>query len=119
MPRKKTPSPAPNSSQAKPTPASKPPVRPARPARVAVPSTKDLPPNDDLLEKEQPDEQVLAQTETSEEWNEISIEDPIEILEDPSLAMELSEDPVRLYLKEIGQIHLLDFRQRVSSGRAH
>jgi RNA polymerase primary sigma factor len=31
-----------------------------------------------------------------------------EILEDPAIALELSEDPVRLYLKEIGQIHLLD-----------
>jgi len=33
---------------------------------------------------------------------------PLNILEDPSLAVELSEDPVRLYLKEIGQINLLD-----------
>lgn len=45
-----------------------------------------------------------------EEWieGEIPMEDPLEILEDPSLAVELSEDPVRLYLKEIGQINLLD-----------
>jgi len=45
-----------------------------------------------------------------EEWteNEIPMEDPLEILEDPTLAVELSEDPVRLYLKEIGQINLLD-----------
>ena len=33
---------------------------------------------------------------------------PAKILDDPSLALELSEDPVRLYLREIGQIHLLD-----------
>jgi len=39
---------------------------------------------------------------------ELTVEDPIEILEDPALAVELSEDPVRLYLKEIGQINLLD-----------
>ena len=32
----------------------------------------------------------------------------MEILEDPTIAVELSEDPVRLYLKEIGQIDLLD-----------
>ncbi len=46
-----------------------------------------------------------------DEWDEPienNIEDPLEILEDPSLALELSEDPVRLYLKEIGQIELLD-----------
>jgi RNA polymerase primary sigma factor len=59
-----------------------------------------------LIEKDEPDEQALVQT--SEEWTELALEDPLEILEDPSLAVELSEDPVRLYLKEIGQIHLLD-----------
>ena len=32
----------------------------------------------------------------------------MEILENPVIAMELSEDPVRLYLKEIGLIDLLD-----------
>ena len=46
--------------------------------------------------------------QASEEWNELVMEDPAEILEDPAIALELSEDPVRLYLKEIGQIHLLD-----------
>jgi len=56
--------------------------------------------------KEEPDEQLL--TQPGESWNEMSLEDPLEILEDPSIAVELSEDPVRLYLKEIGQIHLLD-----------
>jgi RNA polymerase primary sigma factor len=44
---------------------------------------------------------------TSED-EELLAEDPLELLEDPALAVELSEDPVRLYLKEIGQIHLLD-----------
>lgn len=42
------------------------------------------------------------------EWGEVMVEDPLEILEDPAIALELTEDPVRLYLKEIGQIHLLD-----------
>jgi RNA polymerase primary sigma factor len=65
-----------------------------------------LPIDDELLEKEEPDEQSLIQP--GEEWNDVILEDPLEILEDPSIAMELSEDPVRLYLKEIGQIHLLD-----------
>ena len=58
------------------------------------------------IDKEEPDEPILAQS--SEDWNDAVIEDPLEILEDPSLAVELSEDPVRLYLKEIGQINLLD-----------
>jgi len=61
---------------------------------------------EELLVKEEPDETALAQT--SEDWAELAMDDPLEILEDPSIAMELSEDPVRLYLKEIGQIHLLD-----------
>jgi len=42
------------------------------------------------------------------EDEDLLAEDPLELLEDPALAVELSEDPVRLYLKEIGQIHLLD-----------
>ncbi len=56
--------------------------------------------------RDEPDEQSLSQT--AEEWADIANEDTLEILEDPILAVELSEDPVRLYLKEIGQIHLLD-----------
>ncbi|MDX9866101.1 MAG: sigma-70 factor domain-containing protein, partial [Anaerolineaceae bacterium] len=44
-----------------------------------------------------------------DDWTEeTQVEDPLEILEDPSIAVELSEDPVRLYLKEIGLIDLLD-----------
>ncbi|MCL4562367.1 MAG: sigma-70 family RNA polymerase sigma factor [Chloroflexi bacterium] len=56
--------------------------------------------------QEEPDEQLL--THPPDEWADIAAEDALEILEDPALAVELSEDPVRLYLKEIGQIHLLD-----------
>ena len=44
----------------------------------------------------------------SDDDNDNVVENPLEILKDPSLAVELSEDPVRLYLKEIGQISLLD-----------
>ncbi len=64
--------------------------------------------DDDVLVKEEADEPAVQQV--NEEWTEaeIQLEDPLEILEDPSLAVELSEDPVRLYLKEIGQINLLD-----------
>ncbi len=62
--------------------------------------------DDDLLTKQDPDDAALAQNRA--EWGEVVAEDPLEILEDPTVALELSEDPVRLYLKEIGQIHLLD-----------
>jgi RNA polymerase primary sigma factor len=42
------------------------------------------------------------------DWNDVLIEEPLEVIEDPAIALELTEDPVRLYLKEIGQISLLD-----------
>jgi len=58
------------------------------------------------LEEIQPDESEIIETES--EFEEISSEDPLEILEHPAIALELAEDPVRLYLQEIGQIHLLD-----------
>ena len=75
----------------------------------------------DLLVRDEPDEQSL--TRQAEEWGDLASEDTLEILEDPAIAVELSEDPVRLYLKEIGQIHLLDadseFRlaARIEAGR--
>ncbi len=59
-----------------------------------------------MINQDEPDDSVLAQT--GDEWSEFALEDPLKILEDPAVAVELSEDPVRLYLKEIGQIHLLD-----------
>lgn len=68
---------------------------------------------DDLLEEldealvvEEPDDQALsaeAQTLAG-----IEKEEPLELLSDPNLSSELGEDPVRLYLKEIGGIQLLD-----------
>ncbi len=83
-------------------------VAPSR-ARTALPLPDDIQvplPDEDLLVKDEPEEPTL--TQGGENWTEIALEDPLEILEDPSIAVELSEDPVRLYLKEIGQIHLLD-----------
>ncbi len=56
--------------------------------------------------KEEPDVKEL--TQTALEWGDILAEDTLEILANPEIAIELAEDPVRLYLKEIGQIHLLD-----------
>ena len=55
---------------------------------------------------EEPPPEVLI-TE-GEEWEGSTGEDTLEIMHDPKLIMELSEDPVRLYLKEIGGIQLLD-----------
>ncbi len=42
------------------------------------------------------------------EINELLASEPLEDLDTTGLSVELSEDPVRLYLKEIGQINLLD-----------
>jgi RNA polymerase primary sigma factor len=61
---------------------------------------------DDPLLVEEPDDSVLAQEEP--ELESLVKEEPLEILDNPGLVMELSEDPVRLYLKEIGGIDLLD-----------
>ncbi len=56
-----------------------------------------------------PGSEMDAETEPETENDEADLlEDPLEILEDPTLTLELSGDPVRLYLKEIGQINLLD-----------
>ncbi|MBM3151292.1 MAG: sigma-70 family RNA polymerase sigma factor [Chloroflexi bacterium] len=49
-----------------------------------------------------PEEAFLPETE---EVNELGVE---ETLRSPEVAAELSEDPVRLYLREIGQVKLLD-----------
>jgi RNA polymerase primary sigma factor len=60
--------------------------------------------NDDVEEMIEPDDEILAQQE--EELDED--EDVLDIKKTPELAAELSEDPVRLYLREIGQVKLLD-----------
>ena len=60
---------------------------------------------DEILKEEAEEPGVIPPVD---DWPEIALEDPLEILEDPTIALELSEDPVRLYLKEIGQIRLLD-----------
>jgi RNA polymerase primary sigma factor len=55
------------------------------------------------------EQDVNPQTNNGNDWGDVQVEeDPLEMLEDPAIALELSEDPVRLYLKEIGQINLLD-----------
>ncbi len=118
MPRSRTPSPATGkrssrtsarSDKTAPIPASK--------SRRRSESPDLETPEDQILESPEEEEAEAKElpedalpTAAGEEWGEteIPVEDPLEILEDPSMAVELSEDPVRLYLKEIGQINLLD-----------
>lgn len=54
---------------------------------------------EDLIEADEVIEEEVAEEEVIEESNDL--------LTSPIIASELSEDPVRLYLKEIGQIDLL------------
>ena len=80
----------------------------SRKTAITPPEGVPLPPQaEEKLEKDDTEESEVTPP-PGEEWAEVTIEDPLEMLEDPSIALELSEDPVRLYLKEIGQIHLLD-----------
>ena len=55
---------------------------------------------EDIVE---PDEQSLVAQDT-----ELVDDDPLSLPRTPELAAELAEDPVRLYLREIGQVKLLD-----------
>jgi RNA polymerase primary sigma factor len=47
-------------------------------------------------------------SQSDEKYESMSSEDEQEPLDDPKIVMELNDDPVRLYLKEIGSIDLLD-----------
>lgn len=55
---------------------------------------------------EEPDNETLALE--AKELDKIAKEEPLEVLDRPDIVMELGEDPVRLYLREIGGIDLLD-----------
>lgn len=61
---------------------------------------------DDMIAVEESDEPLSPQSLS--EIGEILAAEPLEDIETTGLTVELSEDPVRLYLKEIGQINLLD-----------
>ncbi len=67
---------------------------------------KDLIPDATEVENEDLPAEVDESELSAEELNE-EAEETID-LSDPALAEELSEDPVRLYLREIGQVKLLD-----------
>ena len=66
---------------------------------------KDVELNSNAVEEiVEPDDESLAQQEEEAE----SEEEILDLKKTPQLAAELSEDPVRLYLREIGQVKLLD-----------
>ena len=64
---------------------------------------KSIEPDDEIELTADPEEELT----TGEELNSLGVEDTLE-LDRAELAAELSEDPVRLYLREIGQVKLLD-----------
>jgi RNA polymerase primary sigma factor len=107
----------------KPLPTDKPPVRvpsrsgvkqglpvDKRTARVrpGVTRTESDPIIDDEIFPDLEDTPEPVAEVAAEDWVEINLEDPLDLLEGPLVSVELSEDPVRLYLKEIGLINLLD-----------
>ncbi len=55
---------------------------------------------------DEPDDEALALE--VQDLENLAREEPLDLLDHPALMVELSEDPVRLYLKEIGGIDLLD-----------
>jgi len=78
----------------------------AKPGRQAVSMPEaeaDL--GEELEEETEPEVGELLPN--GEEVADLSVEEPLD-LSIPALAAELSEDPVRLYLREIGQVKLLD-----------
>jgi RNA polymerase primary sigma factor len=71
-----------------------------------IPEDMEIPFPDEGLGADEPDEQSLAQQ--AGDLTELLTSETIEGIEAAPVSVEISEDPVRLYLKEIGQIHLLD-----------
>lgn len=59
-----------------------------------------------LVEEGEPDKDELSREE--KDLEDLVKDEPLDLLDDPNLLLELGEDPVRLYLKEIGGIDLLD-----------
>jgi len=64
---------------------------------------------DDLLTGEDIDEETLSLEAADLEL--LIKEEPLDLLQDPKMYAEINEDPVRLYLKEIGNIDLLKLDQ--------
>ncbi len=64
---------------------------------------------EDISLFEEPDDSAISLE--AEDLESLVRETPLDLLEDPELLRELGEDPVRLYLKEIGSIELLNADQ--------
>ena len=62
--------------------------------------------SEDSILNDEPDDQSLSAAIA--ETGDLLAAEALEEISASNAVMELSEDPVRLYLKEIGQIHLLD-----------
>lgn len=77
-----------------------------RKPKAAIKDPKDLIPEPADVEGED----LVMEVDDPELIDEepVDIEEPLELIKNPALAEELSEDPVRLYLREIGQVKLLD-----------
>lgn len=74
---------------------------------AAIPAVEPVEPElEEELENE-PEPDVSSILQNGEDVSDLSIEELID-LRIPALAVELSDDPVRLYLREIGQVKLLD-----------
>ena len=72
-----------------------------------IKSPKDLIPDPADLENDEMVAEVDDVDIAPEDVAELEVDDTLD-LSHPALAEELSEDPVRLYLREIGQVKLLD-----------
>lgn len=70
-----------------------------------VPVEADL--DEELEQEEEADLEVGDILPNGEEVSDLNVEELLD-LSIPALAVELSGDPVRLYLREIGQVKLLD-----------
>jgi RNA polymerase primary sigma factor len=73
---------------------------------LAADEVDDLLLEEDIPVVDEPDDAAL--TLEAEDLENLVKDEPLELLDNPNLMVELSEDPVRLYLKEIGGIELLD-----------
>jgi len=79
----------------------------ANPAYITLEDVKELIGDlDEDTEIHEPGPNDLS--EEAEDLESIAREEPLSVLDDPKLVIEMSDDPVRLYLREIGGIDLLD-----------
>ena len=93
---------APNPSKRMPLPGRSGKARPAD-LETLIPEIPESEPEEELEQAVEPEEGLAA----GEDPGNLGVEDPFE-LNLAELAAELSDDPVRLYLREIGQVKLLD-----------